>query len=213
MAKILCALDYEGVIADSLERNLTALQRACRRLGHERLPTRQDIELLDNMVFSELAALLGVKEKTYPTLQNLVREELGLGPIRPAIFPGMQTILSCMARDMELAVVTANSMEIVHRELESFDVLEHFKHISGGESGRDKSCRLRGLMEKMQTAPQQTVMIGDAVSDILMARKTGARTIAVSWGFQSEKRLKQADPDALARKPEDLPEILTRWFF
>jgi phosphoglycolate phosphatase-like HAD superfamily hydrolase len=68
-------------------------------------------------------------------------------------------------------------------------------------------------MEKMQTAPQQTVMIGDAVSDILMARKTGARTIAVSWGFQSEKRLKQADPDALARKPEDLPEILTRWFF
>jgi phosphoglycolate phosphatase len=56
--------------------------------------------------------------------------------------------------------------------------------------------------------PGETVVIGDTVYDIDMARSAGARAIGVSWGNHDAERLKAAGADRLARTPGELAALL-----
>ena len=58
------------------------------------------------------------------------------------------------------------------------------------------------------TAPEDTVMIGDAVFDIDMAHAAGVRAIAVSWGFQPLASLERAKPHAIVNSFNELEDTL-----
>ena len=50
--------------------------------------------------------------------------------------------------------------------------------------------------------------MGDGETDVRSARNAGLRCLAVTWGFRSRESLEREAPDALADRPEELPEIL-----
>jgi len=52
-------------------------------------------------------------------------------------------------------------------------------------------------MATLGTPPGKAYLVGDAVSDVRVARETGLVSIAVAWGHQSEAHLRQAKPDHL----------------
>jgi phosphoglycolate phosphatase-like HAD superfamily hydrolase len=56
--------------------------------------------------------------------------------------------------------------------------------------------------------PEETFMIGDAISDIRQGKRAGVRTIAAAWGFQRRDFLLAEAPDFMADEPADLLEIL-----
>jgi len=47
-------------------------------------------------------------------------------------------------------------------------------------------------------------MVGDTVGDVLEGRQAGIRTMAVTWGWHSEERLAQAEPDLIVRTPQEV---------
>ena len=53
-----------------------------------------------------------------------------------------------------------------------------------------------------------TVVIGDAIYDMQMAKAAGARAIGVSWGYASVPELVEAGADYILRTPADLLEWL-----
>jgi len=55
---------------------------------------------------------------------------------------------------------------------------------------------LHSAMDEAGVGPDQTVMIGDAVFDIEMARAAGVRSIAVAWGLQPVGALRAAGATA-----------------
>ncbi len=58
--------------------------------------------------------------------------------------------------------------------------------------------------------PARTVMIGDSVHDMAMARAAGATAIAVSWGFQPPAMLEAAGAHLVAREVAELPGLIAR---
>ena len=52
-------------------------------------------------------------------------------------------------------------------------------------------------------------MIGDSMSDIRAGKRSGVRTVAVSWGFQDRELLSREDPDILIDDPEDLLSMVS----
>ena len=44
--------------------------------------------------------------------------------------------------------------------------------------------------------------------DIIAAKKVGVRSVAVSWGYNSESALKDLQPDILVKTPEQLAKEL-----
>ena len=60
-------------------------------------------------------------------------------------------------------------------------------------------------------AVAETVMIGDTVYDIEMARRAGSASIGVAWGYHEPEELLEAGADIVVDGPEDLlAEILVR---
>lgn len=58
--------------------------------------------------------------------------------------------------------------------------------------------------------PETAWYVGDEVRDVEAARGAGMRSIAVSWGFNSEMALRAAHPDYIAASPNELPDLLSR---
>jgi len=64
------------------------------------------------------------------------------------------------------------------------------------------------LMEILEVAPQQTVMVGDTEYDMEMATNAGAAKIAVSSGVHSAERLQQHSPLVTLNRIRDMPAWL-----
>ena len=80
--------------------------------------------------------------------------------------------------------------------------------VLGGDLGLTKADRI--VQAQMLTGfdPQDTYMIGDAVSDLRQGKAAGVKTAAVTWGFQSRHRLMAEQPDWICDRPQDLLALL-----
>ena len=67
---------------------------------------------------------------------------------------------------------------------------------------------LETAMAEAGAAPADTVMIGDTVYDIEMARTAQCRAIGVAWGYHAPEELLAAGAEAVAGTPAELGEML-----
>lgn len=57
-------------------------------------------------------------------------------------------------------------------------------------------------------AARHTVVVGDAIFDMQMAKSAGAKAIGVSWGYAPVPALVEAGADFIARTPDDILDWL-----
>lgn len=51
-------------------------------------------------------------------------------------------------------------------------------------------------------------MVGDRSSDVRSGLALGLRTIGVGWGYGSGEELREAGPDLVLERPEELPNAI-----
>jgi phosphoglycolate phosphatase-like HAD superfamily hydrolase len=64
------------------------------------------------------------------------------------------------------------------------------------------------MLEKYDLRPSKTVFIGDSNHEIMAGQATRVKTIAVTWGFNTEEYLKSKGPDFLVHNVKELEKIL-----
>ena len=128
------------------------------------------------------------------------------------VFAGAREVVSAL-RDsgFGLAVATGKSGPRARSLLEQLDLLRLFDHVIGSdEVARPKPAPdiVLHAMSLLGAAPDEVIMVGDAVTDIESARDAGVTAAAAMWGETDEAALMRAEPDVTLRKPEDLLEWL-----
>jgi phosphoglycolate phosphatase len=205
---MLINFDFDGVITDTFDRLFALSIAAQRRVSTGRIPVKQDFRTLENLTFEGLADRLGMPREVIPqflqTTFELQQEEQGA--IR--FFPGMATLLKTLSQRSEIAIITSSSADLVRGYLMEHGILDSVDSICGRELGRSKRESILVNIEQFSSSPEQTCMIGDAISDIRYGKAAGVLTIGVGWGFQSSELLLRETPDYLATTPEELLEIL-----
>ena len=73
-----------------------------------------------------------------------------------------------------------------------------------------KHKSVKKLLAQKNYQKDKTWMIGDEVRDLYAAKRAGVAFIGVSWGFQDLQTLKKFKPTALARKPQDIYDIIIK---
>lgn len=58
--------------------------------------------------------------------------------------------------------------------------------------------------------PSDTVVIGDAIYDMLMAKSAGAKAIGVSWGYGGVDDLRSSGADAIVNLPHEILDHIER---
>ncbi|HMU96777.1 MAG TPA: HAD-IA family hydrolase, partial [Elusimicrobiota bacterium] len=87
-----------------------------------------------------------------------------------------------------------------------------FQAVLGGDSLPTRKPDPEPLWEaldRMKSARDRAVMVGDSLVDIRAARAARVPVVAVTYGFRPAEELSAAAPDALIQSFKDLTEVLS----
>ncbi|MDQ0455885.1 HAD-IA family hydrolase [Rhizobium paknamense] len=128
------------------------------------------------------------------------------------LFAGVRELLDHLAGVEHLIVgaVTGKSRRGLRYILETHGLESHI-HVARTADDCPSKPHPAMVMEccaETGMTPAQTVVIGDAIYDMQMARAAGAKAIGVSWGSASVEDLQVAGADAIVYHPAELIELI-----
>lgn len=208
MSKVLI-FDFDGVLANSIDPMLEYAQQVCQELGYLRVPTQEDLEVLEKMEFSEYGLQLGIPQDK---VDEFVSRNIDLFNNRDeplAIVPKMDRVVVKLANSSTLAMVTGNSHVVVNKFLQAYKLKGVFQQILSVEDKGNRVEKILRLKALYDYPAGEFYFIGDSVSDIRAAHEAGINSVAVGWGHQSIQKLKKENPHLTVVKPVDLLDMFS----
>ena len=143
--------------------------------------------------------------------RKLVRSDLFLSTA--SLVPGTGETLKVLSRKFGLSAITGMNFANLTRLLSRFELRQHFKHaISTSETDdpaqqKATGYHLRQLMEQEGLGSGDVLVVGDALSDVQMARSQGVDIVAVLTGHLTEEEARRLGVT------KTLPDVtaLTEW--
>lgn len=206
--------DLDGTLLDTLDDLAASTNAALAQYG---LPQRTRDEVrafVGNGVrkLIERAVPQGTDEATVGRVYDAFVAHYGLHSrdhTRPydGVIPMLDALL---AGGVRLAIVS-NKIDFAVKALSRAYFGERMSSAVGDAPGRRRKPAPDSVMEAMRqmgVAPEETAYVGDSDVDVETARNAGVACCAVSWGFRSERCLREAGAERIAATPQELLRLL-----
>ena len=208
--------DCDGTLVDGQHSIIAAMQEAFRTEdlpepdAHDirrivGLPLMDAIVRLDSRTDPFRLAAVGRNYKD--AYARIRRSDAHFEPL----FPGAVAALENLRKlGFELAIATGKSRRGLIATLEHHDLSGHFTTLMTSDDGPGKPNphMLIYAMSETGADPTQTVMIGDTVFDMEMARSARVAAIGVAWGYHEDAELKAAGAAAIAKSFGELTGLV-----
>lgn len=156
-----------------------------------------------------------LSEDEYPAMLDrfvTYYEETMPGASQP--YPGLVAALDRLAAAGVRLAVCTNKMESLARTLiDRLGLTDRFAAITGGDTftvRKPDAEHLLGTIDKAGGDPARTVMLGDSLNDMLVARNAGIPSIAVPFGY-SDRPVAELSPDHIITHFDELTvELIER---
>lgn len=199
--------DFDGTIADSFETLLAIFEDITAR--PQKL-TAAEIKNLRGSSLKEIVKYLKIRRWQIPKLVIKAKRQIALKMPSIKTFKGMPEVLNQLhGQNYKMFILSTNNSENISKFLKTNGLDDYFVKIYGDIGLRSKASALKKIMKKEKQRPSDCIYIGDEVRDVLAAKRAGIKSIAVSWGFNFPETLNKANPDFLAKTPEDISKYLT----
>lgn len=196
--------DFDGTIADTKEAVISVTNRLAPEFGFAPLDEKE-IAHFQNLTAKEVIKQSGVCWWQLPFLMKRVRQELkaeikNISPIK-----GIETVLETLKQNnCQLGIITSNSEDNASQFLRQHGLLHCFNFIESSFHVFGKDKVIKRCLHQKNISPEMVAYVGDETRDIEAARKSGVRSVAVSWGFNTAEALAKCEPDLLMNDPVDL---------
>jgi len=123
------------------------------------------------------------------------------------VFPGIEEILVLLKEhNIRQAIVTGKSRQSAEISLKYFNLNGYFDSVETGSiDGSAKKSRIQKVLKSWDFLPEDVLYIGDAPSDVRIAKSAGLRPISVAWDSTADRsQLAQQNPYAVFEQPQDL---------
>jgi phosphoglycolate phosphatase len=199
--------DFDGTLVDSFDCVMEKAILLADELNFRKI-SEEEIEVLRGLSSKELIKLLNIPLYKLPKLVHHMRKHLrkemhGLAPIAH-IRPVIEKLYNA---DFSLGILTSNSVENVSIWLKSHDMHQFFDFIHNESTYLSKKYLLKRTLKAYKIDTSRTFYICDETRDIDAATKNKMKSIAVTWGYNSEVALLKYDPAFIARHPDDILKI------
>jgi phosphoglycolate phosphatase len=121
------------------------------------------------------------------------------------LYPGVRESLEGHAGAFEMAVLSNKPVDMTRTILTGLSLTRHFIDVRGGDSFGSKKPDPEGLlriMEERGAIPADTLMVGDAVTDVLAGQAAGVATCGVTYGLGAEGFAEYSPDFTIDRFPE-----------
>lgn len=217
---VLCLFDCDGTLVDSTHTIVAAMEAAFERCdlaapspeavrGVIGLPLRAAIAgLLENGDSRRIEPLAAAYSLAWSELTRR-------GPHAEPLYPGaVETLAALAERGWLLGVATGKSRRGALATLGAHGLLDRFVTVQTADDGAGKPApdMVLNAIRETGAGRERTVVIGDSVFDMAMARSAAVRAIGVSWGCNGSQQLRGAGADVVVHAFDDIPAILDGWF-
>ena len=195
--------DFDGTIAQTLHL-LLYLPEELLRLTAVKEITHAEIDYLKRHGILKFLQLLRVSPLRLPKmiteLQRLFARHIHNIPLVEGITDALESLHN---RPAQIGIITSNTRQNVEAYLE-FHQLNMVSFVYADRSILGKHRVISRALKERRIDPDTTLYIGDEVRDVEAARKSGIRSVAVTWGFSHREALEQAKPDWIFDTPAEL---------
>ncbi|NUN70489.1 MAG: HAD family hydrolase [Bacteroidetes bacterium] len=130
------------------------------------------------------------------------------------IYPGTVEILEFLRRSgVRLALFTGKGRMTTDITLEQFGITSYFEMTVTGddvELHKPSGDGIRRILQRFGIAPEEALMVGDAVADITAARETGVEVASVVWDSYGKDAVMALGPDHLFHDVDEFAAWLHR---
>ncbi|MCX6796868.1 MAG: HAD family hydrolase [Candidatus Doudnabacteria bacterium] len=149
----------------------------------------------------------GIFNKHYEPLENSCRSRAGT-----------RVLLKWLKNKNILSIIYSNHpKEHIRKQLHRLGLSYLINEILGRSQNdnshlhaRSKEDKLKKFAAQNKIKPSEIISVGDTIEEIEIGTKLGLRTIALTGGYNSIKRLKAAKPDFLIHNLNEIPKIIQK---
>lgn len=194
----LLVFDWDGTLADSAMIIVDAIQAACRDMSIPE-PTEAMARYVIGLGMREAISHVApdLPESEHAQFSERYRAHYFAGDAEIPLFAGIAELLDSLAeRGHLLAVATGKSRMGLDRALQRSRLTHRFDATRCGDEGFPKPHpdMLLALMERLDTRPDETLMIGDTVHDLELAKNARTQAVGVSYGAHALAELRALQP-------------------
>lgn len=212
-------IDVDGTLVDSVPDLAYCVDEMMKQLG---MPTHGEARVR-NWVGNGVErltrrALIGqlegepdeaLFEKAYPIFLELYAENTCK---RSCLYPGVREGLDYLkSAGYKLGCVTNKAAQFTIPLLKDLGVHDDFENIVCGDTLPEKKPHPMPLLhsaEVLGVKPEESLMLGDSMSDVKAARAAGFQIICMSYGYNHGVDIHDSNPDAVIDSMAELKDIL-----
>jgi HAD superfamily hydrolase (TIGR01549 family) len=198
--------DFDGTIANTMEHvkdifNEIAVEFNFRKIEESEWKKTKEIKTKD--IFKKIGVSFFKLPKILKRVGEIVSKKIE--KFRP--IDGIKEALGWLnGEGYVLGILTSAEEKNViaflkNNHIDFFDFVYSSRDIFG------KARKMEKLLKKENLKKERVVYVGDETRDIEAAKKTGVRSVAVTWGFNSKELLLRENPNFLVANPSELLDL------
>lgn len=200
--------DFDGTLVDSFNCVMEKSMLLAEEYNFRKIDPREIIYLRD-LTTKEIIQYLQIPLYIIPQIIYKIRKSLQSEMKKLHPIPHMPYVLEKLHdAGFSMSILTSNSVENVQIWLEEQNLHRFFDSTFIESSFLSKKYVLKKTLRNYRWDRSRLFYIGDETRDIDAAKQNKVDSIAVTWGYNSEKALLQYQPIHIARHPDDLLKIL-----
>ena len=212
----LVVFDCDGTMVDSQHSVVAAMTEAWRAHGLSDPEAGEVRRVIGLPLVTGVASLLpeGAAVALERVAESYRRAFFALRRRRQVVeplFPGAHAALDAIeAAGRLLGIATGKSRRGLIATLEGHGLAGRFVTLNTADDAKGKPAPdmvLRAMAE-VGAGPEATLVVGDTVFDMAMARNAGVRCVGVGWGYHPADELAAAGADRVVHSFAELPAAI-----
>ena len=135
-----------------------------------------------------------------------------LKKIQPQAFPGVvDTLAALHQKGIVLTIASSRSRNSLTELTHNMGIADYISLLLGADDVKEAKPKPEPVLKTLETMhfdASETLVVGDMAVDIMMGANAGAKTCGVTWGNGTEEELKEARPEFIIDRIEDLLKIV-----
>ena len=200
--------DLDGTLTQSEEGITRSARYALEKLGFPVPDEKTLLKFIGPPLLHSFEHLIGMTEEQALEAQRVYRERYNtVGLLENRVYPGIRTMLRTLVKaGYSLGVVTGKPESPTGRILEHFGLRRFFRTV---HCATDKSADKERLIRSALPADAgEAWMVGDRCFDMEGGVRAGIHTLGVTYGYGSERELREAGAERLAGSPLEILTVL-----
>lgn len=208
----LIVFDWDGTLFDSAGNIVRSLQAAVAELGGKP-PSSETAHHVIGLDLPQALAIAApdIPSHRHPLLAQAYRTHYSKHMNDICLFEGAhRMLLELKSKGHLLAIATGKSQAGLREALEATDLLHVFDAIRTADqtAGKPDPLMLHELMDELNIAPVQTLMVGDTTHDMQLAKNALCHSVAVTYGAHRAEELAVFRTVYTAQSTSDLHQWL-----